>query len=534
MRESIASLLFIVLCGVSVANVWAAKRIDLRHQPMTMSLSSFAAGPVAIKEISRRTDKQHNVHIRVQEIYAGYRVWGGDAIVHQYHSSGQRFRAMKQRMNGFFYQDLAMDLQNTPAFVFNAAQANKAAQAALALFQQQSGRKVNANPSRKEIIVYIDKQSKAHYAYIIGFDLPPAKPTALPQKPVFIIDAVNLTRYEQWDDIQTATECPASETSCLVDGGGLGANRTVGRVYYDGLTKSSHYSKLTVTRKQYELRCFMKNNKVTVKRYRTGEIVSYLCFFPDGWHNNVFWDDDYDYANGGYSPANDVLYGGQVVVDMYQKWYDMPVLARNGKPMMLFMRIHVPMVNAYWDGRQMSFGDGDANYYPLTTLDVTAHEVSHGFTQQHSDLAYYGQSGGINESFSDMAAQAAIYYATRTNNWQIGAGLEKSTGRPFRYMDTPSRDGRSIETADDYTDDLDVHYSSGVFNKAFYLLSTTPSWNTHKAFDVMVHANAFYWSSLADYTQAACGAVYAAQDLSYDVEAVRNVFTKVGINTSEC
>src|SRR5439155_7283312 len=114
-----------------------------------------------------------------------------------------------------------------------------------------------------------------------------------------------------------------------------------------------------------------------------------------------------------------------------------------------------------------------------TILSIGAHEVSHGFTEQHSDLIYNEESGGLNESFSDMAGTAADYYIYSKNSWGVGAEISKSGDGPFRFMDQPSKDchGRSpgahcsIDRASQYhcTKDqegipycLDVHYSSGV------------------------------------------------------------------------
>ena len=76
--------------------------------------------------------------------------------------------------------------------------------------------------------------------------------------------------------------------------------------------------------------------------------------------------------------------------------------------MSLTMRVHYKKnyENAFWDGRQMTFGDGATRFHPLVCLDVTAHEVSHGFTQQNSNLRYKYQSGGMNEAFSDMSGES--------------------------------------------------------------------------------------------------------------------------------
>src|SRR5581483_7252540 len=142
-------------------------------------------------------------------------------------------------------------------------------------------------------------------------------------------------------------------------------------------------------------------------------------------HNNLYWSGNFDKVNDANSPGNDALYTGKVIKDMYQKWYGIPVLTQNGKAMMLNMVVHENMENAYWDGSEMVFGDGGDDFYPLVSLGVGAHEISHGFTEQHSNLEYYGQSGGLNEAFSDMAAQVAEYYATGHNSWQIGSELMK-------------------------------------------------------------------------------------------------------------
>src|SRR5260221_14156383 len=111
-----------------------------------------------------------------------------------------------------------------------------------------------------------------------------------------------------------------------------------------------------------------------------------------------------------------------------------------------------------------------------------------------------------------MAAMAAEYYATGHNTWQIGTEIMKSDSA-IRYMDEPTKDcfpgdrpgdDCSISQVKDYHEGLDVHFSSGIFNKVFYLLSTTPGWNTKKAFDLMVQANANYCTSTDNFEAAAC------------------------------
>lgn len=95
---------------------------------------------------------------------------------------------------------------------------------------------------------------------------------------------------------------------------------------------------------------------------------------------------------------------------MYQDWLGAPPLA-----FQLQLRVHYSSgyENAFWDGAAMSFGDGASTFYPMVSLDVTSHEISHGFTEHNSGLVYSGESGGMNEAFSDMAGEAAESYMKR-------------------------------------------------------------------------------------------------------------------------
>lgn len=96
-------------------------------------------------------------------------------------------------------------------------------------------------------------------------------------------------------------------------------------------------------------------------------------------------------------------------------------------------------------------------------------------------------------------------------------------------MCTPTLDGRSIDNAADYTSSLDVHYSSGVYNKAFCTLARKSTWTTRKAFEVFERANALYWTSNATFNSGACGVESAAGDLGYSSGDVAAAFTAVGV-----
>jgi vibriolysin len=132
-----------------------------------------------------------------------------------------------------------------------------------------------------------------------------------------------------------------------------------------------------------------------------------------------------------------------------------------------------------------------------------------------------------------MAGEAAEFFMKGSNDWKVGADIFKGTGS-LRYMDDPTRDGRSIGHASNYTTGMDVHHSSGVFNRAFYLIATKTGWNTRKAFDVFVLANQTYWSQNTNYIEGACGALKATTDLGYSSDDVVSAFNTVGVSTVSC
>ncbi len=145
--------------------------------------------------------------------------------------------------------------------------------------------------------------------------------------------------------------------------------------------------------------------------------------------------------------------------------------------------------NAFWNGRQMVFGDGDGEIFGRFTqsLDVIGHELAHGVTQYEAGLEYEGQSGALNEHMSDvfgsLVKQHARTQTARRADWLIGAGLwaEGVKGVALRSLKAPGtayddpRIGRDPQPAhmDGYVDTEDdnggVHINSGIPNRAFYL-----------------------------------------------------------------
>ncbi|MGE7138394.1 M4 family metallopeptidase [Luteibacter sp. NPDC031894] len=431
--------------------------------------------------------------VRMQQTFKGVPVFGHTIAVEQ-DAQGNALVA-----NGVVSSDLQVDIASvTPRFDTNQA---------VALLVKQSSSFVSglAKPesSKAELYVYPQEGAPARLVYLTSF----FSGGEHPSRPTAIIDANTGQIIEQWDGLTYASAT------------GPGGNQKTGQYTWG----ANGLPALNVT--QSGSTCTMQNTYVRTYNMNhatsgSGTLWSFTCPTSNG-----------SPANGAYGPINDAHHFGGVVHDMYQAYMGMPPLV-NGQ--VLIMKVHygTNYENAFWDGSSMTFGDGASTFYPLVSLDVTSHEISHGFTEQQSNLTYSGQSGGMNEAFSDMAGEAAEYYDRNgSNDWLVGSEIFKGNGA-LRYMCNPTQDGASIDNAADYYNGLDVHYSSGVYNKAFCTLAKKTGWNTQKAFQAFARANDLYWQANSTFASGACGVASAATDLGFSSADVVSAFTAVGVSCS--
>lgn len=539
--------------------VSAATQVDLKQQsanyikPYLTSKSAAKANSSVLNKVRIDTDFNHTMHVRLQQMYKGVPVWNATSIVHlpMAHKKLSLLANLsdKTTMNGVVYEGLESDLTAIPSYALANDQKVKAMQEAKLVFEKKMGA-VNLKYTDESIktIVYIDADKKAHYGFLISFYYDDGNTGA--HRPISIIDAESLQAYRTWDGVMTEN---SSKDNGYVLAGGIGGNEKIGEAVYDGF--EGHLPGLTMRNIEWKINsgganityvfCFLMNENVTIYDMAYGSFAYGMCGDSEQ-HNNTYWlshDNSAtrwkkDEANGGYSPSLDAFYNATIVNNFYKDWYGVPALVEaDGKtPMMLTMRVHYGRQydNAFWDGQQMTFGDGGSYFYPLTSLGITAHEISHGFTEQHSNLnAYEPQMGALNEAFSDEAAVAMQYYATGKITWDIGRDVTKTEGA-LRYLDDPKKDGHSIDNMKDF-DDTEPHYGAGIFNKAFYLIATSKGWDIQKAFNVMIKANMNYWtSSMTTLSEAACGVSMATQDYGYNLADVRVAFIKVGIDIADC
>ncbi|MFI6803556.1 M4 family metallopeptidase [Streptomyces luteogriseus] len=197
----------------------------------------------------------------------------------------------------------------------------------------------------------------------------------------------------------------------------------------------------------------------------------------------LFTDADNQWGTGAAADrstvAVDAQYGTDVTWDYYKKVHGRNGIAGDGKGS--FNRVHYgkDYNNAFWDDNCfcMTYGDGDGKLMgPLVSLDVAGHEMSHGVTSKTAALTYSGESGGLNEATSDIFGTLVEFHAANAEDrgdWLIGEKVVRSgLGREaLRFMDKPSKDGKSADCWNAKLGDLDVHYSSGVGNHFAYLLA---------------------------------------------------------------
>ena len=502
---------------ISVTNLNASDTQQIQSWIIAGSSSTVTHSSLnVLREINQHTDANQVVHRRLQQEYLGVPVYGGYIILHQHKQA-----LIPEYMNGSVYKDLESELGDLPQDF------TQHAQQVLADFKLKfSSEKVI--DEKIQPIVYVDEKQIGHWAYRVSVLLQPQD--AFLHRPTMIIDASRNIIYQQWNSLNTL--------KAPVMASGYGGNPKMGYYQY-----GKQLPLLQISRDHFAETCYMENKLVRVVdvgfQYDTySKPMSFECLSKNMDEKGFYWTgysgDGFDFINEAFSPSNDAMYIGGVIQALYHDWYHVDALSTNKKPMQLIMRVHYgkQYENAFWDGRMMTFGDGRNMLYPLVALDVGAHEVSHGFTEQHSGLEYYDQSGGMNESFSDMAGKVAEYYVQGYNNWSIGASIMKNN-QVLRYLDNPSLDGRSIENINQYVKGMDVHYLSGVYNRLFYLLSTQAGWNPRIAFNVMLKANMDYWTPTSTFAEGACGVLFATKDLNLNVSDVLSALEQVGLGNTE-
>ncbi|MGW1026976.1 M4 family metallopeptidase [Streptomyces sp. NPDC002577] len=264
----------------------------------------------------------------------------------------------------------------------------------------------------------------------------------------------------------------------------------------------------------------------------------------------------------GDEPANDATvnraYAGLgATFDLFLKAYGRDSVDGDGLALNATVHYDEDYNNAFWNGEQMVFGDGDAEIFLDFTIpvDVIGHELTHGVTQYTANLAYFGQSGALNEHISDVFGSLIKQYTlgqTATEaDWLIGAGLlaPRVTGSALRSMKAPGTAydddvlGKDPQpaTMDGYVrtnrDNGGVHINSGIPNHAFYLVADALGGNAwEKAgqiwYDVLTGGELDSQAQFTDFAQLTAEAAVSRYGEGEERQAVLKAWERVGVATT--
>lgn len=243
-------------------------------------------------------------------------------------------------------------------------------------------------------------------------------------------------------------------------------------------------------------------------------------------------------------------YNASIVYDYYYNTHGRNSYDGNGSDIVSTAHYGTNYNNAYWNGSQMVYGDGDGStFIPLSgALDVVGHELTHAVTERTANLAYENQSGAINESMSDVFG-----VLIDRDDWQIGEDVYTPgiAGDALRDMADPTMGiydpnnpfgGGQPAHMDQYAnlpndqsgDYGGVHINSGIPNKAFYNVAT--SIGKAAAEKIYYRALTQYLTQYSNFTDLrnavlqACSDLYGTTDGKYT--AIENAFAAVGIGSS--
>lgn len=261
--------------------------------------------------------------------------------------------------------------------------------------------------------------------------------------------------------------------------------------------------------------------------------------------------------------VNEAYDGSGVTYDLYFDIFGRNSIDNNGLKLDSTVHYQKGYDNAFWDGKQMVYGDGDENL-PIAdrlfnrftiALDVIGHELTHGVTQYEANLAYWEQSGALNESLSDVFGSLVKQYQRKQTadqaDWIIGEGLFTSNviGVGIRSMKAPGTAyndpvlGKDPQPAHmkDYVKTVEdsggVHINSGIPNHAFYVTALELggyAWEKagliwYKTLTDMLKAQSTFQEA-CDLTFEAAGEIYGTNSL--EQQAVKKGWSEVGITVS--
>jgi Zn-dependent metalloprotease/chitodextrinase len=262
-----------------------------------------------------------------------------------------------------------------------------------------------------------------------------------------------------------------------------------------------------------------------------------------------FWDSKHNNDDAAY----DVHIGTEKTFDYYKNTFGRVSYDGDSSALISYVHYGSEYINAFWDGSSMNYGDGDGvQFGPLTSTDIVAHEITHGVTEHSANLIYEGESGALNESFSDIFGVVVDFYANPTQaNFLMGDQIDLLSRRGMRNMANPKEFKNPDTYKGRFWDSIhnEVHVNSGVQNYWFFLLCQGGSGVNDKgiAYNVsgigMDKAAAIAYRTLtvyltpnSTYADACYYSIKAAEDLygacSSELKSVAKAWYAVGLENN--
>lgn len=284
---------------------------------------------------------------------------------------------------------------------------------------------------------------------------------------------------------------------------------------------------------------------------RGNGIFTYNCQTSTSYSNTDFTDTDNFWNNVNANQdevATDAHWGAEMTYDYFQQEHNRNSIDNNGFALRSYVHYDLNYANAFWDGQRMTYGDGNGQLSPLTALDITGHEITHGLTEFTANLIYQDESGALNESFSDVFGVSIEWFAKPNQaNWLMGENIGsviRSMSNPAQYGDPDTYGGINWYTGS--ADNGGVHTNSGVQNKWYHLMCVGGNGfndNGHQfsvtglgvanAAKIPFRSLTIYLTSTSDYADARFYAIRSAQDLfggcSPEVQTTTNAWYAVGV-----
>ena len=260
------------------------------------------------------------------------------------------------------------------------------------------------------------------------------------------------------------------------------------------------------------------------------------------------------YNKDGDEVAIDIHWGLQKAIDYYEEKFDRNSVDNKGMTIFGLAHLGTNVENASWTGGWAQFGDG-TNNSPYVSLGITGHELTHAVTQFSAGLIYKGESGAMNESFSDIFGVSIELYAgkdTKNDIWMLGDELYNHGS--LRSMSNPKAQGQPdtyegvnwAKPANLTYDNGGVHINSGITNYWFYLLNEGGSGvnDINESYDVkaigIAKAEKIAYLTLTEYLSPAstfsdmrAASLLATEDLyglaSEEYKQVTNAWHAIGI-----